>query len=169
VNSLEALRMWGRRRWFTASVGTLGSLLVLGLPTDLVSNPVFGRQVAAPWWAWPILVATSVLSGLLLATYVRGEVGGGLETLGDGAGHRGALGGVLAFFAVGCPVCNKLALVALGYAGALRWFAPIQPYLGTAALILLAWALRMRLRGQSACPTPRTPHGVEETVAVPQD
>ena len=151
--AVTALRRWGRRRWLAALGGTLGSLVVLGVPTDLVPNPVFGRQVEAPWWAWPALLATSLLSGLLFATYVR-EEGPGVEPLDDVAGRRGAAGGILAFFAVGCPVCNKIVLVALGYTGALRWFAPVQPYLGAIALVVLTWALRARLRGQVACPVP---------------
>ena len=42
----------------------------------------------------------------------------------------------LAWFAVGCPVCNKLALLALGYSGAITWFTPVQPFLALGALIL---------------------------------
>ena len=49
-------------------------------------------------------------------------------------------------------MCNKLALLALGYSGALTWFAPVQPYLGALAIVVLVWALRVRLRGQVACP-----------------
>lgn len=75
--------------------------------------------------------------------------GGGQE----GRGSRlGVAGGVLAWFAVGCPVCNKLALLALGYAGAITWFAPLQPVLAAAALVLTGVALVWRLRGQIACP-----------------
>ncbi|EPR75477.1 hypothetical protein ADILRU_2020 [Leifsonia rubra CMS 76R] len=32
---------------------------------------------------------------------------------------------MLAWFAVGCPVCNKIALLALGYTGALACPAPV--------------------------------------------
>jgi hypothetical protein len=134
-------------------LAAVGTLLVIGLPADLVPNPVFGRQIEAPAWAWPALVATSVLSGLLLATYVR-EPALGRETedpLTDRQGRRGALGGLLGFFAVGCPVCNKIVVLALGYTGALRWFEPVQPYLAVVAVGLLAWALRARLRGETVC------------------
>ena len=61
-------------------------------------------------------------------------------------------GGILAWFAVGCPVCNKLALLALGYSGAITWFTPVQPFLALGALILTGVALVWRLRGQVACP-----------------
>ncbi len=67
-------------------------------------------------------------------------------------GRFGGLGGLLSFFAVGCPICNKVVVIALGTTGALTWFAPVQPYLGVVGLVLLAGALRVRLRGEVACP-----------------
>lgn len=156
---VTALGLWGSRRWLSALLAAVTTLLVLGLPTDLIPNPVFGRQIDPPWWTWPVLVATSVLSGLLFATYVRnGAPGQDPDTvpLEDAAGKRGLAGGILTFFAVGCPVCNKIVLLALGYAGALKWFEPVQPFLGLVALGLLGWALRMRVRGEVACPLPAT-------------
>jgi hypothetical protein len=130
-------------------------MLVLGLPSDLVPNPVFGRQIEAPWWSWPVLLVTSVLSGLLFATYLRTpQAEPGEDPLADAPGRRGLAAGLLTFFAVGCPVCNKIVLLALGYAGALRWFEPVQPFLAITAVGLLAWALRARLRGEVACPVP---------------
>jgi hypothetical protein len=53
---------------------------------------------------------------------------------------------------VGCPVCNKLVLLALGSAGAMTWFEPVQPLLQLAAVGVLVWALDVRLRGERACP-----------------
>src|SRR5699024_8091455 len=58
------------------------------------------------------------------------------------------------WFAVGCPVCNKIALLALVYSGALTWFAPLQPLLAVTALALAGWALAVRLRGEISCPVP---------------
>ncbi len=131
------------------------SALAIGLPTDVIPNPVFGRQgTPVEPWAVPVLALTAVLSGLLLATYLRaGDVAAGddADTL-DRPTRFGGLGGLLSFLAIGCPICNKVVVIALGTSGALTWFAPIQPYLGVAALGLLAWALRVRLRGEVACP-----------------
>jgi hypothetical protein len=68
------------------------------------------------------------------------------------------LGGLATFFAIGCPVCNKIVLLALGTSGALNLFAPIQPLIGAASLALLAatliWRLRRRPQG-CAVPTAR--------------
>ncbi len=142
-------------RWkFAAAMAAL-SALAIGLPTDVIPNPVFGRQgTPVEPWAAPVLAVTAVLSGLLFATYFRLDhtTGADGEMELDRPSRFGSFGGLLSFFAVGCPICNKLVVVALGTSGALTWFAPIQPYLGVIALGLLAWALRVRLRGEVACP-----------------
>lgn len=193
-----ALRAWTRRQWVTAAVGAVATALAIGLPTDVIPNPVFGRPVDVTWWSPWVLVATAVLGGLVLATYVA--VPGSPKAVSsqsaspdsaspdsaspdsgppdsgpanDSLQHRDAdqaggasrnpvaderparlasVGGLLGFLAVGCPVCNKLVVVALGTTGALSWFAPIQPVLAVASVVVLAIALRTRLRGQVACP-----------------
>lgn len=151
IRVVDALRTWSGRRWASALVAALVTALLVGLPTDVIPNPVFGRPVEVTWWSYPVLVVTSVLGGLLVATYVRepGESSADEEL--DRPGRAGGLGGLLSFFAVGCPTCNKLVVVALGTTGALDWFAPAQPLLAVASIVLLAWALRGRLRGQVAC------------------
>lgn len=164
-SAVDGLRSWSTRQWVTAGGGALATALIIGLPTDVIPNPVFGRPVAVTWWSVPVLVATAVLGGLLLGTYVRTGPADGAPGASDGAEvdegvdddrttRRAGLGGLLAFFAVGCPVCNKLVVVALGTSGALSWFAPIQPVLAVASVVLLAVALRSRLRGAGACAVP---------------
>ena len=159
-----ALASWSRRRWLAALGAAVVTGLVIGVPTALIPTPVFGREVPPTAWSWPVLVVTGVLSGLLFATYVRepGAAGAGAARA-EGAGaaepaaegtRAAGIGGLLSFLAVGCPVCNKIALLALGYSGALQWFAPLQPVLAFVGVGLLAWALRTRLRGAVACPVP---------------
>ncbi|TBT96469.1 hypothetical protein ET996_01845 [Propioniciclava tarda] len=123
-------------------------MLLAALSTAMIPNPAFGRAVPTTVWAWPVLIVTAVLGGLVGATYVRAP--------GDPAPVTkvGVVGGLLSYFAVGCPVCNKLVLLALGYSGALQWFAPAQPFLAAAGLALLAYALVRRLRAAQACPIP---------------
>lgn len=146
------LRTWTARRWAAATAATFAFALAVAVPTDLVDTPVFGRAIPPTWWAWPSLLVSSVLAGLLVATYVR-------PVLDDTAPARrgGYAGGLLTFFAVGCPVCNKLVLLALGSAGALTWFEPVQPLLQVVAVGLLAWALRVRLLGERTCRLTPTP------------
>ncbi len=145
------LARWPARRWAAAAGSALGYAVLVAVPTDLVDTGLFWREIPPTWWAWPALVLTSLLAGLLTATYVAAP--GGLPD--DGPPRRGGyLGALLTYFAVGCPVCNKLVLVALGSAGAVTWFEPVQPLLQGAAVLLLLWALRQRLRGERACRMP---------------
>ena len=133
-------------------VGTVLVALAIGLPTDVIPNPVFGRPVPVTWWSYPTLAVTAVLGGLLAATYVsdRSVAPTTLDEM-DTPTRRGGIAGLLSFFAVGCPVCNKLVIVALGTTGARQWFEPIQPALAVASIVLLAWAVRARLRSATAC------------------
>lgn len=161
----QALRSWGPRQFLVAGAAALAVGLLIGLATVLIPNPVFARDIPPVWWNYPVWILTSALSGLLVATYVTPDSAGPghvPEDAGNGAGTRqerrggrwGTVGGVLAWFAVGCPVCNKLALLAFGYSGAITWFAPVQPVLALASGVLLVLALLWRLRGQVACPLP---------------
>jgi uncharacterized membrane protein len=103
--------------------------------------------------------------GIVMATYTAPVAASpirivALEPTGaDAAQSRsttlGSLAGFGAFLAIGCPVCNKIALVLLGTSGALSVYAPIQPVIGAVSLSLLvvtaAWRLRLRATG-AACP-----------------
>lgn len=65
-------------------------------------------------------------------------------------------GGLATVLAVGCPICNKVVVALIGTAGALSVFAPMQPFLGAAGIVLLVVGLRRRLRDLrvAACPVP---------------
>lgn len=159
---VQQMRAWPLRRWAVAAAGAVATVVVIGVPTDLIDTPLFGRMVPPTWWSWPALLATALMAGLLLATYVRpvAPPGGAVSVSvsardgGDAVAalrSRGTLGGALAFFAVGCPVCNKVVLLALGSSGAMTWFAPVQPLLAVAGPAVLAVALHQRLAGERAC------------------
>ncbi len=159
MTTLQALRGWTARRWGAAALASLGSLVLLGIPTAMIPNPVFARQIEAPVWTYPSLVVTALLAGLLLATYVRAERAGSadgsaLEEASPEEARSFTVGGLLSFFAIGCPTCNKLVLVALGSSGAITWFEPVQPVLAVAGIGILVWALRRRLAGEVSCPVP---------------
>jgi hypothetical protein len=148
------MRVWTRRRWLAAIGTSVATTLVVAIPTAMIPTPVFGREVAVTWWSWPVLIVTAVLSGLVFATYVR-EPGDARATSDlDTPSRFSVAGGMLTFFAVGCPVCNKIVLLALGASGALTWFAPIQPLIAVLAVGLLGYSLRVRLAGEKACPIP---------------
>lgn len=160
TNSVGALRLWTPRQWIAAAVGAVAVALAVGLPTDVIPNPVFGRPIDVTWWSYPVLAVTAVLGGLLIATYVRpvAEDGASEDEVLDPAAERdakrGGFAGLLSFFAIGCPVCNKIVLLAVGTVGAREWFEPLQPYLAVLSLALLAYALWSRLSSATACSLP---------------
>ncbi|NDA50523.1 MAG: hypothetical protein EBY60_08930, partial [Actinobacteria bacterium] len=114
MSTLATLRTWSARRWVTALIAGSLVALVVALPTAVIPNPIFGRDIAVTWWSYPVVILSGLLGGMLIATYVREP---GNEDI-DKAAKVGSVGGLLAFFAVGCPVCNKLVLLALGTSGA---------------------------------------------------
>jgi hypothetical protein len=144
---LASLSGWPARRWLAAAASAAVFAIAAGAPTDVIPNPLFGRMTPVPWWSYPILAATALLGGLVMATYVRSPAPpiGLTKTTG---------GGVLSALAIGCPVCNKLVVLLLGSAGALTVWAPLQPILGLVSIALLGWALRTRLAAERACPLP---------------
>ncbi|HSP28202.1 MAG TPA: hypothetical protein VLN74_06600 [Ilumatobacteraceae bacterium] len=150
-SALATLRRWSVRQYVVAAVAAGAIALVIGLPTDVIPNPVFGRPVPVTWWSYPTLIVTAVLGGLLAGTYVRRDAAPATVDEIDTPTRNGGVAGLLSFFAVGCPVCNKLVIVALGTTGARQWFEPIQPLLAVASIVLITWALRSRLRSAESC------------------
>lgn len=147
------MSQWSPRRWYTALLSGLGIGFLIALPTAVIPNPFFGRSIEAAWWSYPTVVISAILGGLLIATYVRESTDSdkvAIEST-DTSLKLGTLGGFISFFAVGCPVCNKLVLFALGSSGAISWFAPIQPFLAVISLLFMLWALNARLVNQDSC------------------
>ncbi|GAB3409905.1 hypothetical protein [Flindersiella endophytica] len=149
---MVSILAWPTRRWLTAAATAVVFAVLAGGLTDVLPNPFTDRVVPAAWWTYVTLAMSAVLGGLLAGTYVHSPA----DPVGKG---RGAGGGLLSFLAIGCPVCNKLVVLAVGASGALTLWAPIQPVLAVASIGLLAWALRTRLAAELSCPTPRPPRG----------
>ena len=148
-NCFSALLLWSSKRWIVAVVTAVATGVLISLPTAIIENPVFGRDVAVTSWSIPVVILTAIISGLIVATYIRND-----QSVEEERSIKiGGAGAFLSFLAVGCPVCNKIALVALGYSGALQYFAPVQPYLAIFGVGLLMYALRKRLTGELMCST----------------
>jgi hypothetical protein len=141
------MRNWGPRHYAAILVAGTVWLLLSGVPTDILDTPLFIRMTPVVWWDYPFWIAGAFLVGLLAATYVSVA---GIERPG---GSQGKIlgGGLLTTVAVGCPVCNKLVVLALGAGGALTYFAPLQPVLGLLSVGLLLYTLSRRLAGAQAC------------------
>jgi hypothetical protein len=119
--------------------GGIATLVLIGVPTVLIPNPWFGREIPPRPLDYVVLALTVLLVAALAATYAW--------PLACPTRERSlTAGGLLSFFAVGCPVCNKLAVLALGWSGAMTYFAPLQPLLGAVAVLLLAATFVARLR-----------------------
>ncbi len=114
-------------------------LLLIGIPTVLIPNPWFSRMVPTRPQDYAFLALTVLLSALIGATYAFPAA----CPLQEG---KLTAGGFLSFLAVGCPVCNKIVVLALGTTGAMRYFEPAQPLLAIAGIALLGYALIVRLR-----------------------
>jgi hypothetical protein len=148
-------------------VWTIGSLIAFGLVSAIIPNPIFGREIAPEPFAYAVWIASAPLMGIVAATYTAPPVAAAAVTTlapRDPEAREEQRDGTLlgtfasfgAFLAIGCPVCNKVALLLLGTGGAMTVYAPIQPFIGAASLVLLAgtviWRLRLRARG-NACAT----------------
>ena len=134
------------------SFALLGAALVavaVAVPTAIIDNPWFSRMTPVHLDQYIFWIGTSLLMGVLLATYVGGR---GY----DRGTHSAAAGSVLSYLAVGCPVCNKLVVALLGAGGAMEFFAPAQPLLGASGMALAALALRLRVRAlrRGSCAVP---------------
>lgn len=159
------MRDWPLRRWVAAGIAAVATAILIAVPTAMIKTPVFGRSVPVTWWAWPVLAVTAALSGLVMATYIAVPEGARPPKPRDS--RLGVFGGMLSMLAVGCPACNKIALLALGASGAVTWFAPFQPLLAAGSIVLLVWALRRRLAGERGCTVPGRTGGAADTGAVP--
>lgn len=118
------------RFWLAAWVAAVAALVVLGLLSGIIPNPLVVRTLATRPADVAVWLASAPLIGLTLATYV---VRPPHAEHPDGGRLRLGIGGAAVYFAIACPVCNKLVLLAIGFSGALNGFAPIQPLIGIAS------------------------------------
>ena len=138
---------WPWRRVGAALLAATIFGLAVGIPTGVVATPFYTRMTPVLWWNYPVWAVTSVLGGLVVATYIRRP---GDTAAGNGAAAASG-GGLLTAFAVGCPVCNKLVVATLGVSGAMTIWAPLQPLIAILTVGGLLWVLRRRLRNEYAC------------------
>ena len=103
------------------------------------------------WWDYPIWATSALLIGLTAATYVAV---GDVAASGPDRTRSSLVASLLATFAIGCPICDKLVVAAIGVSGALSYWAPLQPLLGALGIMVLLTGLTVRLRQQACCPVP---------------
>ena len=146
-----ALRSLPANTWLRGIPYALVAAVIIGVPSDLIDTPIFGRPVAVRPVDYVIWAITSALIGLIFAIRVAPDPEVGEDV-------RPVWGGFVSFLAVGCPVCNQAVVALVGTSGALSWWAPVQPIVGIAAIVILLFALKRRLETYQleACPIPET-------------
>lgn len=135
------------RRAAVAAFAAIFAALAIGIPTGIIETPWYHRMTPVLWWNYPVWALSALLTGALVATYVRDPA---LPVPATQSGKT-FVGSILSLFAVGCPICNKLVVMAIGVSGALNWFAPLQPLLAVGSLVLLTYALWARRRTAIRC------------------
>lgn len=136
----QELRAWPGIRWVIAAIVGLGVLAGMVAASGLAATPPGGGP-GMPWWAYPVIGAGSVLTGLLVAGYFRAPLGAeatfcdlrwplfGLLGMAMATGSR-ETGGTFAGLLVGPP-------------GSLADLTRLA--VGVASVTVVAWALSGRL------------------------
>lgn len=141
---LNQIRRLHPSTYFRAVPIAVVAAFLIGVPSDLIDTPLFGRPVDTRPIDYVILVITALLIGLIFA--IRAEpIDGAAAGADENEDTTPIWGGFVSFLAVGCPVCNQAVVALVGTSGALSWWAPVQPFVGLAAIGLLIHALRKRL------------------------
>jgi hypothetical protein len=115
------------------------TLLAGGIPTAVIANPWFTRMTPVRPQDDIFLGIITALAAALGATYA-------LPASCPFQPGTYGVGTYLSALAVGCPICNKVVVLALGVGGTLTIFQPLQPVLALGSMLLLGYALRVRLR-----------------------
>jgi hypothetical protein len=158
--------MFGLRFWTVSALYAAGAALFIGIPSVLIPNHLFSRTVPTSPQDYVIWVISALLIGPLmgLATLYpvapkRANPTPNRSLAGSG---RALAGTLLSFFSVGCPVCNKVVVLLLGFGGAMTFFNPLRPFLGLASIVLLSITLFLRVRVlRHGCPV-----NVQETASL---
>ncbi|MDA8392493.1 MAG: hypothetical protein M0Z87_06775 [Actinomycetota bacterium] len=129
------------QRFSLLAVGMAATyVVVIGVPTAIIPNPLFHRMISAGAWNYMAWLLPAALFGPLAATFLVPWP----QTC--RVDRRLGAGGLASFLAVGCPVCNKVVVLAVGVSGALDYYRPLQPLLGGLSFALLGVALWTRCR-----------------------
>lgn len=156
--------MFGLRFWGLSVLYAAGAALLIGIPTVLIPNQFFVRMTPTSSqdyviWSLSILLIGPVLALATLYPVASQKPQGTNERTGS---IRAFAGTILSFLSVGCPVCNKLVVLLLGFSGAMTFFNPLRPFLGITSIVLLSVTLFLRVRVlRRGCPV-----RLKDTVAI---
>lgn len=117
----------------------IATFLALAISTAIIPNPVFPREEPVRVVDYVVLSIVTALAVGIGATYA-------MPKSCPLSRNKLLSGGILSFIAIGCPVCNVAVVALIGAGGALAWFAPLQPFIGLGAILMLSIALFMQIR-----------------------
>jgi hypothetical protein len=132
---------------------SLAALLVFGIPTSLIPNPIFSRMIPSLPLDYVFLIITSLLVGAYAALHFYGKQAAPFKKAEKATAYSGLLGSIVAF---GCPLCNKVFVMALGSSTILNYIEPYRPIIGTvgAAAMGLAVFVKGKTVRDGACLLP---------------
>lgn len=121
-------------------VGTFLLLLaIFGIPTAVIPNPWFGRMTPVTIVDYFFLITTSGLLALYVALPTPSK-------------HTTATaGGIANFFAVSCPLCNKLFVLLLGASAVMHYIEPLRVWFGALGVMLAGVAVWTKIKGCKTC------------------
>lgn len=78
TQATRELRRWPRIRWLVAAVTVIAVLAGMVVASDFLQTPAgltTGLGFEVPWWAYPTVGVGAVLTGMIVAGYIRTPVG----------------------------------------------------------------------------------------------
>ncbi|MBR9706674.1 hypothetical protein GOV14_06585 [Candidatus Pacearchaeota archaeon] len=109
---------------------------VLGIVTVLIPTKFFARMTPITYLDYIFLVLTSVLLGTYVSfhMYLKKHMNKKCTVSAYG-------GGIFGFLGFGCSICNKILVLLLGAAGVLTYIEPYRPFIGSAGVGLMLYAV----------------------------
>ncbi len=118
---------------------TISLILIFGIPTSLIPNPIFHRMTPSTPLDYFFLLTTSFLGGLYFA----------IPASACPHDAKAAGGGILGLLAFACPVCDKLLVLLLGTTFLMAYFDPLRPILGAISILVLLIAINGKLQAKA--------------------
>ena len=148
LTPIRLVRYWSSQQWRTAVIAASVAFLAIGTVGQTLPWTSSGRTFPVVWWNYVTLVASSLLIGLIVPTFV--VAAGRRRSRVVGAASTG-VAGTAATIAMACPVCNPIVIPLLGAGGAFAFLAPDRGVIALASVVLLALTLVLRLRATASC------------------
>lgn len=119
---------------------TIILVLVMGIPTALVPNPLFKRMIDTSILDYLFLFSVSILLGTFISIGLYKRKSAGKEDYIAGGG------GILGIFAFACPLCNVLLASLFGSVLISSFFLPLRLWIGLLSIAILSFAISQKLK-----------------------